>query len=48
LNGGNDELFTNSKERGADKVFSVWMLILGIVFFIITMVICILTNTVLK
>jgi preprotein translocase subunit SecG len=23
LNGGNDELFTNSKERGADKVFSV-------------------------
>jgi len=48
LNGGNDELFTNSKERGADKVFSIWMLALGIVFFIITMVICILTNTVLK
>jgi preprotein translocase subunit SecG len=23
LNGGNDELFTNSKERGADKVFSI-------------------------
>jgi len=48
LNGGNEELFTNSKERGADKVFSIWMLSLGIVFFVITLVICILTNTILK
>ncbi|ATG97825.1 preprotein translocase subunit SecG [Mesoplasma lactucae] len=48
LNGGNEELFTNSKERGADKVFSIWMLSLGIAFFVITLVICILTNTILK
>ncbi len=48
LNGGNEELFTNSKERGAEKVFSIWMLSLGIAFFVITLVICILTNTILK
>jgi len=47
LNGGNDELFSNSKERGSEKVFSIWMLSLGIIFFLTTLVICILTNTIL-
>lgn len=48
LNGGNEELFSNSKERGIDRVFSIWMCILGTVFFVSTFVICILTNTILK
>ncbi|WP_035358769.1 preprotein translocase subunit SecG [[Acholeplasma] multilocale] len=47
LNGGNEELFSNSKERGMDKILSIWMLSLGIVFFVITLVVCILTNTIL-
>jgi len=47
LNGGNDELFSNSKERGSEKVFSIWMLSLGIIFFLATVIICILTNTIL-
>ncbi|WP_031542562.1 preprotein translocase subunit SecG [Mesoplasma photuris] len=47
LNGGNEELFSNSKERGMDKVLSIWMLSLGIAFFVITLVVCIVTNTVL-
>ncbi|WP_036269018.1 preprotein translocase subunit SecG [Mesoplasma seiffertii] len=47
INGGNEELFSNSKERGMDKTLSIWMLSLGIVFFIVALVICILTNTIL-
>lgn len=48
LNGGNDELFSNSKERGLDKTMSNWMLALGITLFCIAVVIGILTNTILK
>ncbi|AXK50753.1 preprotein translocase subunit SecG [Spiroplasma alleghenense] len=48
LNGGNDELFSNSKERGLDKTMSIWMFSLGIALFVITIIICILTNTILK
>ncbi|AGR40773.1 preprotein translocase subunit SecG [Spiroplasma taiwanense] len=48
LNGGNDELFSNSKERGTDKTMSIWMFSLGICLFIITIVIGIISNTVLK
>ncbi|KNG79714.1 preprotein translocase subunit SecG [Mycoplasma sp. HU2014] len=47
LNGGNEELFSNSKERGLDKTLSVWMLSLGIIFFILALTICIITNTML-
>lgn len=47
LNGGNEELFSNSKERGMDRTLSIWMLSLGIVFFVATLIICILTNTIL-
>ncbi|QEH61310.1 preprotein translocase subunit SecG [Spiroplasma chinense] len=47
LNGGNDELFSNSKERGLDKTLSNWMFSLGIIMFVITMTIGIVTNTVL-
>ncbi len=47
LNGGNEELFSNSKERGIEKVLSVVMLSLGSALFVITLVICILTNTIL-
>ncbi|WP_338985235.1 preprotein translocase subunit SecG [Spiroplasma endosymbiont of Diplazon laetatorius] len=48
LNGGNDELFSNSKERGIDKTTSIWMMSLGITLFVITIAIGIITNTVLK
>lgn len=48
LNGGNEELFSNSKERGWDKIFSTWMMTAGIIFFVITLIICILTNTILQ
>ncbi|AHB35917.1 preprotein translocase subunit SecG [Spiroplasma apis] len=48
LNGGNDELFSNSKERGTDKTMSLWMFGLGASLFVITIVIGIITNTVLK
>ncbi|ASP27842.1 preprotein translocase subunit SecG [Spiroplasma corruscae] len=48
LNGGNDELFSNSKERGTDKTMSIWMFSLGIILFVITIVIGIITNTILK
>ncbi|ATZ20594.1 preprotein translocase subunit SecG [Mesoplasma coleopterae] len=44
LNGGNDELFSNSKERGLDKTLSTWMMTLGIIFFIVALAACILTN----
>nr|VZR98427.1 putative protein-export membrane protein SecG [Mycoplasma feriruminatoris]VZS00677.1 putative protein-export membrane protein SecG [Mycoplasma feriruminatoris] len=47
LNGGNEELFSNSKERGLDKTLSIWMLVLGIIFFIIALIISIITNTLL-
>ncbi|AEM68509.1 preprotein translocase subunit SecG [Mycoplasma putrefaciens] len=47
LNGGNEELFSNSKERGLDKTLSIWMLSLGIVFFVLSLTICIITNTML-
>ncbi|WP_338970095.1 preprotein translocase subunit SecG [Spiroplasma endosymbiont of Labia minor] len=46
LNGGNEELFSNSKERGLDKVMSIWMMSLGIILFVMTIIICILTNTI--
>jgi preprotein translocase subunit SecG len=46
LNGGNEELFANSKERGIDKVMSVWMLSLGISLSIVAIVIGILQNTI--
>ncbi|WP_339029840.1 preprotein translocase subunit SecG [Spiroplasma endosymbiont of Cantharis nigra] len=48
LNGGNDELFSNSKERGMDKTTSIWMFSLGITLFIITIVMGIISNTVLS
>ncbi|ATZ17677.1 preprotein translocase subunit SecG [Mesoplasma melaleucae] len=44
LNGGNDELFSNSKERGLDKTLSNWMMTLGIIFFIVALAVCIITN----
>ncbi|ASZ08829.1 preprotein translocase subunit SecG [Mesoplasma chauliocola] len=44
LNGGNDELFSNSKERGLDKTLSNWMMTLGIIFFTVALTACILTN----
>lgn len=44
LNGGNDELFSNSKERGLDKTLSNWMTALGIIFFVVAMIACIITN----
>ncbi|QBQ07300.1 preprotein translocase subunit SecG [Spiroplasma gladiatoris] len=47
LNGGNDELFSNSKERGLDKTLSIWMFSLGIIIFVSTIVIGIITNVLL-
>jgi len=47
LNGGNDELFANSKERGLDKIMSIWMLSLGVVLSVVAIVIAILQNTIL-
>ncbi len=44
LNGGNDELFMNTKERGLDKTLSKAMMYLGIAMFFVTMVISIFTN----
>ncbi|PPE05812.1 preprotein translocase subunit SecG [Williamsoniiplasma lucivorax] len=48
LNGGNEELFSNTKERGFERTMSLWMMSLGIIFFVLTIIISILTNTVLK
>lgn len=48
LNGGNDELFASSKERGLDRTLSICMLAMGSGLFVITIVISILTNTLLK
>ncbi|ATZ19025.1 preprotein translocase subunit SecG [Williamsoniiplasma somnilux] len=47
LNGGNEELFSNSKERGIERILSICMLSFGAVLFIATIIICILTNTIL-
>lgn len=44
INGGNDELFSNSKERGLDKTLSNWMMTLGIIFFVVALAACIITN----
>ncbi|AHF60575.1 preprotein translocase subunit SecG [Spiroplasma mirum ATCC 29335] len=47
LNGGNDELFANSKERGLDCTLSIAMLSFGSGLLIITLIICLLTNVLL-
>jgi preprotein translocase subunit SecG len=47
LNGGNDELFANSKERGLDKMMSIWMFSLGIILGVVAVLIAILQNTIL-
>ncbi|QHX35623.1 preprotein translocase subunit SecG [Spiroplasma sp. TIUS-1] len=47
LNGGNDELFANSKERGLDKTLSQVMLGLGIILALVAVVMAILTNVIL-
>ena len=44
LNGGNDELFMNTKERGLDKTLSKAMMYLGIAMFCVTIIISIFTN----
>ncbi len=46
LNGGNDELFANSKERGKQKILSRVMLILGIILVISVIISSILGNTI--
>ncbi len=46
LNGGNDELFANSKERGKQKTFSIIMLSLGTTLTVIVSICLILTNTI--
>jgi len=48
LNGGNDELFANSKERGKEKVFSIVMFSLGFSLATLTIVISILSNVLLS
>ncbi|WP_338983640.1 preprotein translocase subunit SecG [Spiroplasma endosymbiont of Othius punctulatus] len=47
LNGGNDELFANSKERGLDKTLSQVMFGLGISLALISIIMAILTNVIL-
>ncbi|UZQ29669.1 MAG: preprotein translocase subunit SecG [Spiroplasma phoeniceum] len=44
LNGGNDELFANSKERGLDRTLSIFMLAFGSKLLIITLLINLLTK----
>ncbi len=44
LNGGNEELFMVTKERGLDRTLSRVMLTLGIVIFVITFLIVMFTN----
>lgn len=39
ITGGNQELFQNMKERGAELFISRMTLILGIIFFIISLII---------
>ena len=38
ISGGNTELFQNVKERGSEKVLTILTLILGIEFFVISLV----------
>lgn len=38
ISGGNTELFQNVKERGSEKVLTILTLILGIAFFVISLV----------
>lgn len=47
LNGGNEELFANSKNRGKEKIFSIIMLSVGSFLIISTIIILILQNTIL-
>lgn len=47
LNGGNDELFANSKERGLDQTLSIFMLAFGSTLLIITLLINLLTKVLL-
>ncbi|WP_338956014.1 preprotein translocase subunit SecG [Spiroplasma endosymbiont of Polydrusus cervinus] len=44
LNGGNNELFANSKERGLDWTLSVFMLGFGSILLIVTLLISLLTK----
>ncbi|WP_342252680.1 preprotein translocase subunit SecG [Spiroplasma endosymbiont of Amphibalanus improvisus] len=44
LNGGNDELFSNYKERGSDMILSRIMLWSGFLLFLVTIIISIFTN----
>lgn len=39
ISGGNTELFQNQKERGIDLLFSRITLILGIAFFVVSLII---------
>lgn len=39
ISGGNTELFQNQKERGVDLLFSRITLLLGIAFFVISLII---------
>ncbi|AGM25712.1 preprotein translocase subunit SecG [Spiroplasma syrphidicola EA-1] len=48
LNGGNDELFANTKERGLDRTLSIFMLSFGISLFVVTLIIALLTHILLK
>lgn len=47
LNGGNDELFANSKERGLDRTLSIFMLSFGLTLLIVTLLISLLTKVLL-
>ncbi|WP_338965025.1 MULTISPECIES: preprotein translocase subunit SecG [unclassified Spiroplasma] len=47
LNGGNDELFANSKERGLDCTLSIFMLSFGSTLLIVTLLISLLTKVLL-
>lgn len=38
LTGGNDALFQNMKERGFEKVISITTLVLGVLFFVISLI----------
>ena len=38
ITGGNDALFQNMKERGAELIISRMTLVLGIIFFIISLI----------
>lgn len=42
MTGGNEALFANTKERGLELVISRLTLVLGILFFVISLVLCLL------